>query len=347
MPKKEAYRGSVFDRFETRIEDFSRKKGTEEEEALKQEPHVLRLGKGAIPYREAVTPYQRFCRRLLSKQTQRLVLKDSKLEMDLAKAHMKISAPDYLAFVWMSTVLSVAGGVIGVIALGVVAALMGNKWPLPTVLMVILDILLLMIPLFVYMGLSALPGSTASSRGKDIDKKIAHAMTFVSTLASADVNVDVIFNELSKQVIYGEIHNEAQWITRDVELMGKDILTAVRDAANRTPSTKFQDFLQGVITTTLSGGQLKPYFVLKAEQFTRLAKLDAKKNMETLGMLAESFVTVVVAMPLFLIVMMSLMGLVGSSAGSSVLFLYLVVYVMIPMSQVGFIVAIKSIAEET
>jgi flagellar protein FlaJ len=202
------------------------------------------------------------------------------------------------------------------------------------------------VPLIGYFALMSLPASAAGSRRKDIDTRIPHAMNFISTLASADVTVDVIFNELSKQKIYGEIQNEAQWITRDIELLGKDVLTAIRDAAARTPSVKFQDFLQGVVTTTLSGGQLKPYFLMKSEQYQRLAKLESKKGQETLGMLAESFVTVVVAMPLFLIVMMSLMALVGKTAGSSILLLYMIVFIMIPFSQLGFIVAIQSMTQE-
>jgi flagellar protein FlaJ len=201
-------------------------------------------------------------------------------------------------------------------------------------------------PLIGYFVLMNSPSSAARSRRKDIDTRIPHAMNFISTLASADVTVDVIFNELSKQKIYGEIQNEAQWITRDIELLGKDVLTALRDAATRSPSVKFQDFLQGVITTTLSGGHLKPYFIMKSEQFQRLGKLESKQNQETLGMLAESFVTVVVAMPLFLIVMMSLMALVGKTGGSSILLLYMIVFLMIPFSQFGFIIAIQSMTEE-
>ena len=75
-------------------------------------------------------------------------------------------------------------------------------------------------------------------------------MSFISAMASADVNVDVIFKELSRQEIYGEIKNEAEWITRDTELLGIDILTAISKAAQRTPSIKFQEFLQGVVTTS-------------------------------------------------------------------------------------------------
>jgi len=69
--------------------------------------------------------------------------------------------------------------------------------------------------------------------------------------------------------------------------------------------------------------------------------------METLGMLAETFVTVVVAAPLFLIVMMSLMATVNSAQGGFILLmLYVIVFVMIPMSQIGFIVLIATMVEE-
>src|SRR2546430_10159811 len=110
------------------------------------------------------------------------------------------------------------------------------------------------------------PASMAKKRGHRIDKRISGAMSFISAMAAANVPVDVIFKELSKQTVYGEVAREAEWITRDTELLGLDILTAIRKASQRSPSGKFQDFLQGVVTTSTSGGQLKPYFLVKAER---------------------------------------------------------------------------------
>src|SRR5207249_7222594 len=133
--------------------------------------------------------------------------------------------------------------------------------------------------------------------------------------ASADVPVDVIFKELSRQTVYGEVAKEAEWITRDTELLGVDILTAIRRGAGRSPSPKMQALLQGVVTTSTSGGQLKTYFLLKAEQYEKEDKLEMRKKMETLGMLSEAFVTVVVAFPLFLVVIMAIMALI-SKGGS-------------------------------
>jgi flagellar protein FlaJ len=137
-------------------------------------------------------------------------------------------------------------------------------------------------------------------------------------------------------------------ITRDTELLGSDILTAIKVAARRSPSAKFQDFLQGVITTSTSGGQLKPYFLLKAEEFQKENKLAMKSQMETLGMLAESFVTVVVAFPLFLVLIMAIMAIVGGGDPDfMVMMLYLVVMMMIPVSQFGFIFVIWNMSKES
>jgi flagellar protein FlaJ len=345
--KKDQKRGAsdVFDRYDTKLTDFTKAKAAKSviDEIRAKEPHFVRLPKGSVPYKESLNYYQLLGRKAFGPIAKRYLKDkiDTKLEHELLKAHMKIGVEDYIAFAWLNTVVTIiVCGFLGMF-LGVIIAFLG----LPITLGVAY-IGLILAPVLAYFVTMWYPSSRAGSRRKDIDRRISHAMSFVSTLASADVNVDVIFKELAKQDIYGEIQKEAQWITRDVELLGKDILTAIREAAARTPSNKFQDFLQGVVTTTLSGGQLKPYFVLKTEQFTKEAKMDQRRGMETLGMLAESFVTVVVAMPLFLIVMMSLMGMVGGTAGNSITFLYLIVYMMIPISQFGFIVVIQSLTEE-
>jgi len=205
-----------------------------------------------------------------------------------------------------------------------------------------------LLPVMAYILLLGGPGGKAKSRGRDIDKRIAAAMSFISAMASADVNIDVIFKELSRQKVYGEISQEAAWITRDTELLGSDILTAIKKAAKRSPSAKFQDFLQGVITTSTSGGQLKPYFLLKAEEYQKENKLALKSQMETLGMLAESFVTVVVAFPLFLVLILAIMAIVGGGDPDfMMLMLYVIVLGMIPVSQFGFIFVIWNMSKES
>jgi flagellar protein FlaJ len=73
-----------------------------------------------------------------------------------------------------------------------------------------------------------------------------------------------------------------------------------------------------------------------------------RQRMETLGMLAESFVTVVVAFPLFLVVIMAIMALISKgSSGTILVLLYVVVGLMIPLSQFGFIFVIWNMEQES
>ena len=144
----------------------------------------------------------------------------------------------------------------------------------------------------------------------------------------------------------GEIQKEALWIVRDIDVFNQDIITALRNAIERSPSVLFQDFLQGIITTITSGGELKPYFTMKAKEYMRYYGMEQKKFHEALAMLAESFIIVVVAFPLFLIVMMSLMVFVGGNPKATMQFFYIVIFFLIPLSQVGFIYAIMRITPE-
>lgn len=304
-------------------------------------PHMVRLPKGSAPYRESLTPFQFTARKLVGRRF--IDYNNPALETSLEQARMTIRPEDYWAYVIFSTAVALVAGVAAFVVLGTVFALVHA----PANLFILPILIGLALPPLAFLITSGAPKRKAKGRKRNIEKRISYAMSFISAMSSANVNIDVIFKELSKQSIYGEIQREAQWITRDIELMGKDILTALKDAATRSPSPKWQDFLQGVITTSASGGQLKPFFLMKADQFNKDRRIQEKSLMETLGMLAETFVTVVVAAPLFLIVMMSLMATVNASAGNFIiLMLYVIVLVMIPMSQLGFIVLISSMVEE-
>ncbi len=309
-------------------------------------PHLVRLPKGALPDYIKLTPFQDFSWKIMGRYASSKAEDNQALDDSLLKAHMKIRSEEYLAYVLMSTIIMAIVG-IG-IGIGVGIVMMGLMGVAMIMRIMIALVAIVLLPMMTYFILLGSPASKAKGRGRDIDKRLAAAMSFISAMASADVNIDVIFKELSRQKVYGEISAEAAWITRDTELLGSDILSAIKGAARRSPSAKFQDFLQGVITTSTSGGQLKPYFLLKAEEYQKENKLAMKSQMETLGMLAESFVTVVVAFPLFLVLIMAIMAIVGGGDPDFMLtMLYLVVLMMIPVSQFGFIFVIWNMSKES
>jgi archaeal flagellar protein FlaJ len=302
---------------------------------------AVRLKRGEQPTHSSMTGFQRwawstFRARVLARPP------DPNLDENLVKAHIRMRSDEYMAMVFATTVVVAIATVVAGVVVGVLFVTSGNAF---------FGLLIAVaLPVFGTLGtffaMQGMPASKAKERGRKIDRKISPAMSFVSAMSSADVNVDQIFKELGRQKIYGEVAEEAAWITRDTELLGVDILTAIRNGAQRTPSKRFQDFLQGVVTTATSGGQLKPYFLLKADQFERENKLEQLQRVETMGLLAETFVTVVVAFPLFLVIIIAIFAVIGGGGTVMIDILWGIVGAMIPLAQFGFIFFMYSLAQE-
>lgn len=350
-----ASEGATFGQLETRgtLRKTKRFRPGGDETKLAVQHRLIRLPKGAKPVTVPLTPYQGFCWRVMGPFVLSRYKENQDLEDDLIKAHIRLRPEEYLAVAWMTiTILAVVSAVLalvfGILLLAIQVSIV--TFLLLLFLIAGMPLLLGYIRYFGFPGgflYRGKPASAAKKRARKIDGRITSSMSFISAMASADVPVDVIFKELSRQSVYGEVAKEAEWITRDTELLGVDILTAIKRGAGRSPSAKFQDFLQGVVTTSTSGGQLKPYFLLKAEQFEKEDRLEMRKKMETLGMLAEAFVTVVVAFPLFLVVIMAIMALISRGQSDFVVtLLFAVVAGMIPLSQFGFIFVIWNMEQE-
>jgi len=255
---------------------------------------------------------------------------------------MEVRPEAYISFAWMNGIMGAIGGVVLIIL---------YLFVFPTFVTLPLKLLAIIIPsplLFAalaYFITMMIPESKASSRKKDIEAKLPYALNFIAAMATAGITPVEIFKSLAEQPVYGEVHKEAAWIYRDIAIFNIDIITALRNAANRTPSIRFQEFIQGAITTITSGGDLKRYYLAKAEEYMRENRRLQKEFLETLGVLAESYVTVVVAAPLFLIIMFSVMALVGGSSSTG-LIMYLLAFVMLPIANLGFALVIQSMSPE-
>ncbi len=291
-----------------------------------------------------LTTYKKICYKIFK----RLAVKSSQqdhLSLALEKAHMDIRPDAYVAYAWMNTILAGVCGILFIFFCFRVLPSFG--FVLPPNLMIII------IPSPMFFGIMAyaitmmIPDSRVSTRRKDIDNRLPYALNYIAAMASAGVTPADIFQSLAEQPIYGEVQEEAKWIHRDIKIFGMDIITALRRASKRSPSIKLQEFLQGAITTVTSGGKLKPYFLLKADQYMRENRRMQKDFLETLGILAESYVTVVVAGPLFLIVMLSIMSMVGSGIETSKMMLYVITFLVLPICHLAFTLVIKSGSPKT
>lgn len=288
----------------------------------------------------AVAIYPRLAYRLLGGLAQRSGESSGRLRSTLQKAHIDVRPEVYLSMAYLNAVFAV---VVGLVLDAFLARMATSGRPLPFVVALALPAAL---GFLTYLVTFFAPDIVANGRGRDIDAKLPYALNYVATLAGAGLPPERIFASLAAQPIYGAMAEEAAWITRDLRILGKDVVTAFNLAIDRSPSSRLQDLLQGAITSVTSGGQLKDYFLAKAEQFLTDNRQDQKKFLDSLGILAESYVTVVVAAPVFLLVLMTVMLVFGTGGTASLDVWYLLILVVIPLAQLGFAATIKFVTPE-
>ena len=278
------------------------------------------------------TNYTRFCRRVLAKTFERFdIIETSKNNM-LEKADIAMVYQEYFSMVLMNIIL---GFVTSFISTLILFLIIPHQ---------ITAFLILMISILVTVGTSlyyiGLPSSMAKSRGRKIDKFLPYATNFINTMSVAGISPAEIFEALSNIELYGEIQKEAQKITTEISLMGVDTITALKNAIIISPSDKFKEFIQGILAVIQSGSELAPYFERCVDKYMQKDLVDRKKNLESLAIMAEAFVVTVIAFPLFLVIIISIMGL--TSGGIDYFFLYLIAFMVLPMAYFGFYVMMSS-----
>jgi flagellar protein FlaJ len=281
--------------------------------------------------------YQKMCYRRFGAIAENAVT--DRLKNNLEKAHIEMRAGAYLSCVWVNTMLAAV----------VTTAIYANL-----IIFIRMDfglmLMLSLIPLtstsMVYIYQIHMPAGKAKARGKKIDIHLPYALNFISAMSSAGITPTEIFRSLSKQDIYGEIKEESLWIYRDVSILGKDIISAIKANIERTPSLKFKEFLQGAVVTVQSGGALKPYFMIKAEQYMRENRLTQKQMIDSLGIMAECYVTAAVAGILLIIVIIPLMIMISNSGTDQLMIMYIFSFIVIPLIHMAFAVVLSTMSSK-
>jgi flagellar protein FlaJ len=278
------------------------------------------------------TKYTRFCRRLFAKTFERFDISETSKNNMLEKADIAMVYQEYYSMVLMNIIL---GFITSFISTSILYLIVPHQ---------ITSLLILIVSSLVTVGTSlyyiGLPSSKAKARGKKIDRNLPYAANFINTMSVAGISPAEIFEALSNVKLYGEIQKEAQKITTEINLMGIDTITALRNAITISPSDKFKEFIQGILATIQSGSELSQYFERCVERYMARDLVDRKKNLDALAIMAESFVVTVIAFPLFLVIIISIMGL--TSGGVDYIFLYLIAFMILPLSYFGFYMMMSS-----
>jgi archaeal flagellar protein FlaJ len=303
--------------------------------------------------------YERFCFNLLGKWVKTKRDNYLSLRNDLISARFKTPFEVYLSTAYVT---SVVVGLVFAFLIGIISwvlqlpALIKYKGEVPDVVaslspysIILGTILITIFSLLVFGGLTYLafilyPGLEAGNRRRNIDASLPYAINYITSMSTAGITPAEVFRLLGSSTIYGQSAVEARYIAREIDIFGRDLIDALRLVSATTPSRRMKEFLQGTMASVASGGNITEYFRTKAEQYALENRQTQKMFLETLALVSESYVTAMVAGTLFLIILQSIMSVL--SGDNRPMFLYAVIYIMIPLGSIMFVIMISSMTPE-
>jgi len=183
---------------------------------------------------------------------------------------------------------------------------------------------------------------------RKLEDELPFATAYMAVLAGAGVPSDKIFRSMAKINAPLAVTVEAKTIVRDIELLGLDAVSALERASKRSPSEAFKNLLQGFIATIHSGGNLAAYLLERSKEFMRMKRTALQKFADTLSILAEFYVAILVAGPLLLVIMLAVMAMLGGAGEMGFLdpklLLYLLTYIGVPVASLIFLIILDMIS---
>ncbi|MBI4176805.1 MAG: type II secretion system F family protein [Candidatus Aenigmarchaeota archaeon] len=259
-------------------------------------------------------------------------------ELQPVKLGLEKSGMKYLLKTWVS--ISAAAGIgaalFSILIIGAVSITLGME-PANIVMLS-----LLLPPLFgtlTFTGMVFYPYQKAISRKRSIDTNLPFALNHMAAIAASGVPTYVMFNLLATFKEYGEISAEAKKIIRNVDTFGLSITVSIQQVGERTPSKNFKQLLEGIRSSIETGGDLKKYLSDQAKNALFDYRIKREKYMELLATYADFYTAMLIAAPLFLVSILTVMNMIGGALGGASIesVMVLGIFVALPLVNIAFL----------
>ncbi len=266
----------------------------------------------------------------------------------LTLGNMKVSYKVYVSVMVFATLVGAAVSFVVwilLLTLGIGGAIGFGFASTSFVFTVIAALILSIITGGVILGIFyAIPFFKLGSRKQRLDQFLPFTSSYMTVLASAGVTPERILRSTAEKDPKFMLSDEIANVVGRIDLLGYDVLNAMNAEVERSPSTSYQDLLRGFAGVIRTGGDMKKFFQGITDHFFQKRALSVQSFLDTLGIIAETYVLMLIAFPLMLVVMLSIMASIGGSLGGVDVFsfMYLLAFILIPICGVMFLFILDS-----
>jgi len=187
------------------------------------------------------------------------------------------------------------------------------------------------------------PYAVASARRREMETTLPHAIFFMYALSYGGMDIETVFRRVADaESQYGEVSKEFQGMVNDIEYFGTDLITAIRNTRKRTPSQGMGAFLDDMLTVIDSGGDVTNFLDRESDKYIERANDEQESFLETLALISEVYLAVLVAGPLFILVGLLVVAILGGQVIGGI---FLTVYLIVPLMSAMMVLGIDLLSQ--
>lgn len=193
--------------------------------------------------------------------------------------------------------------------------------------------------------LFSLVAKAASEEKEKIERELPFVVMVFTMLAASGVSAYDSWKKMRKLSFLPAFKKEADEVVRQVEVLGKDLLTVMHQRAENTNSKLYRNFLGGFVASVRSGGKIVDYMKSELKAIFELRHNAMTRSIEKIATLIEAYtvmlIVVLCAYILFVVFASTntLELLAKTSISISPVLSYLTAFVIMPVMSLIFILA--------
>ncbi len=184
------------------------------------------------------------------------------------------------------------------------------------------------------------PSFISSKRKSEIDIYLPHAVNMMYGMAAGGIGIyEIIKTVAESKSMFGELSKEFGTAVQLTDIFKEDLLSAIKYVRDTTPSERLSGFLDDFIFIIKGGGKLSSFLKNKSAEYFEEQEVSYTSYLDFLSVMIETYLSAFILLPLFLLVILVVMQMVGEN----ILNMYRVgTAVLLPAATILFIYLIKA-----
>mgnify|MGYP001559351242 CR=1 FL=1 len=264
------------------------------------------------------------------------------LKMDLIKANIQYVPASYISMMLFTSFISIFVALFAMVFL--LFFHVSFDWPLIARVTEPLGSrflnvfwIIFAVPVATFFAIYFYPSLERKHIENKINEELPFATIHMSAISGSMVEPSEMFSILISTKEYPYLEKDFTKIINEINVYGRDFVSALRNVAFNSPSNKLAALLNGIATTINSGGSLPSFFDKRANTLLFEYRIEREKYTKGAETFMDIYISLVIAAPMILMLLLIMMKVSGLGISMSTSGITLVMVVGVTMINIVFL----------